>query len=311
MDRLLKWLMTQPPEAEGIASLEDWWARHRGLASAFHASIALAVAGGFVADRLGYAFASGYQAAGAHIFGAEPRPLALCATENGSAHPRDIQTTLRRDGDGWRLVGAKSFVTLGSFAERLVIVASVGVADDGRNRLRLVGVDARDGLVVTPLPEGPFVPEIPHASVTFDGVRVADDEIFEGDGYTRYLKPFRTVEDVHVHGALCGWLLSLSRRHWPHEVTEALLASIAAIHALADVDPASSAGHIALGGAMGRVRSILDEIDTLWASVDVATRERWERDRALLKVAGRARDQRLKSAWRDVAQTSTSQTSGA
>jgi hypothetical protein len=301
MEPLIDWLMTTSPEVAPIDSLEIWWQRHLAMSQRFGEPIDLAIAAGFAADRLGYAFSSGYQAAGTAMFGSDPRgprPAALCATERGSAHPRNIETTLTHEVDGWRLSGEKSFVTLGTFATRLLIVATEGKGDDGRNRLRVASIDVRDGVAIQPLPRAPFVPEIPHASVTLDAVRVADEEVFDGDGYTRFLKPFRTVEDVHVHGALLGWLIQVSRRNWPPQITEQLLACSITIRALAAVSPSSSAGHIGLAGAMGRVRALLEEIEPRWSEVDVELRSRWERDRALLKVAGKARAKRRETAWR-------------
>jgi hypothetical protein len=301
MEELISFVMETPPVRRPITSLEQWWKGHCALAERFASPIELAIAGGFVADRLGYAFGSGYQAAGAALLGlqaTETTPTAFCATEDGSAHPKDIATTLTRDGDRWLMSGRKSFVTFGSFATRLLVVATEGTDAEGRNRLRLANIDTRPGVALEELPTMPFVPEIPHATVMFDEVAVSDDEVLEGDGYSRYLKPFRTVEDVHVHGALLGWLTAISRRFWPKPITERLLASMSAIHALSRVSPTSLAGHIALDGAMTQVRETLDVIEPHWEEVDEELRTRWERDRKLLRVAGSARAKRLEAAWR-------------
>lgn len=301
MHALLDWLMHWSTEAEPTDSLEAWWENHVELAKTFPTAIELATAGGFIADRLGYAFASGYQAAGTAMFGADPsapRPCAFCATENGSAHPSAIETKLESTRDGYQLDGEKSFVTFGTFARRLFIVASEGRDGDGRNRLRVVEISVRKGVTVKPLPPGPFVPEIPHASVRLDAVVVKPVEVLDGDGYTRFLKPFRTVEDIHVHGALLGYLLRISRAAWPNEITEQLLACITTVVGLASVAPTAVAGHVALGGTMARVRELLERIEPLWSEVSDAERQRWERDRALLKVAGKARAKRLEAAWR-------------
>ena len=83
----------------------------------------------------------------------------------------------------------------------------------GRNALRMVRVPT-DAPGVTLAPSSaPFVPEIPHAEVTLDHVHVATDAVLPGDGYTEYVKPFRTVEDAHVHAALLGYLIGIARRH--------------------------------------------------------------------------------------------------
>ncbi len=292
----LRMLLSAPPVAQPIDSFDAWWARHRALAERFSLPFDVALAGGFSADRLGYAFASGYAAAGAALFGKSGRRGALCATEERGAHPRHIRCALRRTEDGWRLSGEKRFVTFGAHAELLYVVCSLG-EKGGHNELRVVAIAPREGVVMTPLADTPFVPEIPHAAVRFDDVRVADDEILEGDGYQRYLKPFRTVEDVHVHAALVGWLTQVGRRSsWPEAHLERLASIALSLRAIAQSDPSAPEIHVALAGAIAAAAALVEALD--WPAVDEPTRRRWERDRALLRVAGTARDKRLVAAWR-------------
>src|SRR5215475_13863930 len=188
-----------------------------------------AARGGAAADRLAYAFAAGYQAALRALVPDVMGIASLLATEEGGGHPSAIRTRL----DGARLVGRKRFATQGLEAETFLVVASVG-EEAGRNRLRLVSIPAaRAGIVRTALPPTPFCPEIGHAEVALD-VEVTPAEILPGDGYDDYLKPFRTIEDVHVHAALLGFLLHTAGRFgWPREASERLLAFLAAAPALA------------------------------------------------------------------------------
>lgn len=284
-----------------IDTIDRWWAVHRETAARYDAPIDAALAMGARADRLGWAFASGYQAAGASLFGAAAgeRPGALCATEEGGAHPRAIATTLRADEAGvLRLDGAKTFVTLGGFAERLYVLASEGEDDAGKKRLRIVAIDAsREGVRVEPLGTLPFVPEIPHASVRFERAVVDPDEVLPGPGWDRYVRPFRTVEDCHVHGALLGWLVGVARTaNAAPEIVESALALAASVRTIALADPTSRATHRALGGVIRASEALIAESEPMWANVDTSTRERWQRDRALLAVAGRARGQRLEAA---------------
>lgn len=294
---VLRMLLSAPPAAQPIDSFDGWWSRHRALAERFARPVDVALAGGFSADRLGYAFASGYAAAGHALFGKSGRRGALCATEAQGAHPRHIHCALRRDPDGWRLSGEKRFVTFGQHAELLYVVCSVG-HEDGHNDLRVVAIEPREGVVMTPLADTPFVPEIPHAAVHFKDVRVADHEIMEGDGYLRYLKPFRTVEDVHVHAALVGWLIQVGRGHsgWAPAILERLASIAMALREIARGDPSAPEIHVALGGTLAASASLVEGLD--WSRVDEETRSRWERDHVLLRVAGTARDKRLVAAWR-------------
>ncbi|WP_426732096.1 acyl-CoA dehydrogenase family protein [Myxococcus faecalis] len=300
MNTILKLLLTESPEPVALGSIEAWWRQHVALVSPYPEPADLALAGGFRADRLGYAFCSGYHAALWRLVPTLPpdKRVALCATEAMGGHPSHIQTRVRVDSSGSSLNGEKAFVTLGTHAEVLLIVASEGRDELGYNRLRVVRVDAqRKGIQVLALPELPFVPEVPHAELRLDNVEVFDGEVLAGDGYTRYLKPFRTVEDCHVHLALLGWLIQLGRRcGWPEDVREELLALAVMMRELATADPAAPTTHVALGGALALVKRTLTSIEPLWALVDAPTRERWERDRRLLGVAGKVRAKRLEAA---------------
>ncbi|MEZ4439174.1 MAG: hypothetical protein R3B72_08795 [Polyangiaceae bacterium] len=291
--------MTAPTEVAPIPSLDVWWSRHRDLARCFARPIEQALAAGFAADRLGYAFASGYQTALAQLLGERlALPTAFCVTEE-----RDIATRLVEAEGSYHLSGAKSFVTLGGFAERLLVVASSGHDDRGRNRLRVVALDHPEGLTLEPVADLPFVPEIGHATVRFDALPVAPSQLLPGDGYADYVKPFRTIEDLHIHAAILGWLLRLSRKAWPEPITERLLAAALSIDALATHDPTSPAAHVALAGALQHSAHLIDELDPLWASLDDETQSRWRRDRDLLRVASGARAKRRDSAWRALSDT--------
>ena len=297
MDELLRFLLTEPPTPEPLGSLEDWWTRHLRLSSRFETPVDAACAAGFSVDRLGYAFASGYHAALRSLLPglAREQRAALCITESGGGHPSALHTRLTRTEAGPLLLsGEKTFVTLGTAADVLLVAASEGVDEQGRNRLRLVRLDARRPEVeLTALPPTPFVPEVPHAVLRLREVPVSEEAVLPGDGYTRYIKPFRTVEDCHVHAAVLGWLLQVARRAgWPEATQEELLALVVTLRALALADPASPAVHLALAGALDATRRLVDGLPPHWERVEAPTRERWERDRPLLGIAGKARAKR-------------------
>ncbi|QRK08110.1 acyl-CoA dehydrogenase family protein [Archangium violaceum] len=301
MDELLRFLLTESPAPVSLGSIEDWWTQHLRLASRFSLPVDVAFAGGFAADRLGYAFASGYHSALRSLFPALPfeRRYALCVTEARGGHPSAMDTRLTGAGDGpLRLEGTKAFITLGTAADELLVVASEGQDVQGRNRLRLVRIDSRrPGVTLTELPPTPFVPEVPHAELRLHEVEVAPAEVLPGDGYERYVKPFRTVEDCHVFAAVLGWLIQVARRSgWPDEVREELLALAVTMRGLAQSEPASPAVHLALSGALDLFRARVDGLGTLWERVDAPTCERWERDRLLLNVAGKVRAKRRETA---------------
>lgn len=300
MDLLLSRILSGNVSAAPVPELGAWWARHRAAAAGLAVPVERAIAGGFAADRLGYAFASGYHEALQQLVPAlgESR-AALAATEVGGAHPRAIKTVLAPAGEGHVLSGEKAWVTLGTHAAELLIVASEGTGPDGRNRLALCRIPAdRPGVALRELPATPFAPEIPHAALQLHRVQVAAAERLPGDAYERYLKPFRTIEDLHVHAALLGWLVQLARRlGWPRSILEELVLLISAARLLCAAAPDEPTVHVALGGLIAGCRRLLGELAPLWAAADAPTRAFWERDRPLLDVAGKARAQRLEVAW--------------
>lgn len=268
----------------------------------FSSTVDQATAAGFKADRLGYAFAGGYRAALVRLIPGLTARACLCATEQGGAHPKFIRTTLTPDGGGaggWRLTGKKAWVTLGTEAEELLVIATTGTDAQGRNMLRLARVPAdRAGVSILAKEATPFAPEIPHAEAVFDSVALSTNEILAGDGYELYLKPFRTIEDTHVLAATLGYIFSVARRGaWPRAVIEQTIGVLLALREIGAADPSRSETHIALSGVFQLARRIFAETDPLWTSVTPEERERWERDKVLLEVAEKARALRIEAAW--------------
>ena len=207
---------------------------------------------------------------------------------------------LEPDGDGFRLTGHKRWATLSTLADVLLVVARTGADEAGRPVLRVARVPpAREGVALRPMPEAPFAPEIPHAEVGFDRVRVSEGELLPGDGYDAYLKPFRTIEDLHVHAAVIGLVIGMARRHgWPQSFLEDALAAAALVRALAREPPGEPAVHVALAGAIRSAAALVASITPLWREADGDERARWERDAGLLAVASNARAARALAAWR-------------
>ncbi|HEY2511161.1 MAG TPA: acyl-CoA dehydrogenase family protein [Polyangiaceae bacterium] len=309
MDRLLGYLTTASPGS--VASLEELANHVRVLATRFDRAFDRAVAGGFDSDRVAFAFGAGYEAALARLVpSADPSRLRVfCVTEEKGGHPKAIATRLTEGASGaWVLEGKKRWTTFGPLAHELLVVATVGADAQGRNRLRVARIDARrEGVEVRAMPPTPFAPELPHAEVSFRGVVVAEGELLEGDGYERYVKPFRTIEDVHVLGAIVGHVAGLARAWTGPEAQsffEDALGVLSALGALAPLDPLAAATHLALAGVLRTVRNLLDRVDETWTeggSDSEAARSAllaWNRDRALMNVAETARELRRVAAWR-------------
>jgi acyl-CoA dehydrogenase len=257
-----------------------------------------ALLGGALADRPAYAFVAGIRAALAALAPDTPKGavVSLCATEAHGAHPRSIETRL--DERTRALTGEKRWATMSPRADVLLVLAKTGEAA-GRSVLRLARIDARaPGVHIEPMPETPFAPEVPHATVTFSGA--VADAVLAGDGYEDYVKPFRTAEDVHVLAALLAYVVAEARgRAWPHAFVEDALAAICALRGVADLPRLDAATHVAVGGALRMTGAVLEAADAQFFAArpeDVAA-QRWARDKPLRSVAERARVQRLEAAW--------------
>lgn len=289
----------------------------------FTGQVERALWGGFHADRLGYAFVGGYSAALARLFdhaarmqGGTPsrpfpeKPLAarvcLCATEADGGHPRSIKTRLDKRGGALVVNGEKTFATLATVSDELLVVASRGIEADGRNRLRIVRVKPNAaGLTITPRDPLPFAPEIPHAVVKLVDVTVENEDVLPGDGYDHWLKPFRTIEDTHVLAATIGYLQGAARAYGFSRDVSAELVSLAL--ALIDVgarDPAAPLTHVVLAGLFGSARRLIGDLDGDWAKAEAEERARWQRDLPLLMVADSVRGLRTDAAWKAIASPS-------
>jgi hypothetical protein len=284
------------------STLDAVWASYlsvrAGGSAPFHAAVQVAAS----VDRLGLAFAAGYSAALQHLVPDAILPCALCVTEADGNHPRAIQTCLAtaEPGSGYTLDGVKTFVTFGNMAKTLIVAARAGGQSGGKPELVVVRIPAdREGVSLKELPPIAFVPEIPHARVAFHHVVVHAGERMNGDGYLDYVKPFRTVEDIHVFGTTAAYLLGLAQRtEGPPELIAELAAAIVTLDRLCEAPPLDPHVHVALHGLSEGLARLFDAtgLARVWEGAPPAERSRWERDRKLLQVAQTARDARFRKA---------------
>jgi hypothetical protein len=292
------------PQARTIEDVADWWTVWLSLSPTANEPAARAIAGGFAADRVGWAFASGYQAALRALVPDLPHDTlaAFCVTEAEGNRPRDIRTTIAPQADGMlRIDGTKRWTTLGPAGTVLLIVGAMAVASDAaRPALRVARVPvSTTGLVLKPMPPTRFVPEVPHAEVLMQDLRVSANALLPGDGYDSYVKPFRTIEDLHVTLAVLAYLLREARAGcWPATFTEQLVATLVLLSELAAEDAHAPTTHVALAGALHMAHRLYADAQPLWAEAgEDPAAMRWQRDAALFEVAGSARRQRAQRAW--------------
>jgi acyl-CoA dehydrogenase len=293
----------EPLPCEGVA---QWWPRYRDLAASCRDPFNCALACGFAADRIGWAFASGYQAALHALFPDAPDGCicALCVTEADGNSPKAIRSTLRRDGARWLLNGAKRWTTLGPDGALFYVAARDEAACGDRPAIRIAKIPSGcAGLTVQAMQQAAFVPEVPHARLHFENLVIHEADILEGDGYDRYVKPFRTAEDIHVNAAILAYVVREARRMaWPEHWLERTFPLLMVFQDLAKADPSAPQTHVVLAGALAIGAGLLAEADALWlkSPTDPAA-GRWKRDRALFEVAAQARAMRTERAWQRLA----------
>ena len=95
--------------------------------------------------------------------------------EPGRSDPASPATTGRRDGDGWRLDGAKELVPAAQIADTILIPAAL---DDGEVGVFLLDAHA-DGVRIAPVVT---TNGEPHADVFLDGAVVSNADRLSGDG---------------------------------------------------------------------------------------------------------------------------------
>ncbi|WP_434605306.1 acyl-CoA dehydrogenase [Pseudomonas sp. R1-7] len=251
----------------------------------------LAVVGARSMATPGLAFLVGYQAALRALWPSAPQSLgALCATEQRSLRPADMQTRLA----DLRLSGRKDFVTAGDAAEWLLVAARCEAPDEPP-RLSLAVVYAGEpGVTLEKLPALPFMPDISHGRVLLDGALC---ELLAGDGWDAYVKPFRTLEDLHVLSAMTAWLYGVGQEcDWPQALQLRLLALLAGCAETSRHNPSNTATHVLLGGLFAQFQGLDAELNDALANGPAPWREMWTRDKAVMDIAAGARAKRLAKA---------------
>jgi hypothetical protein len=307
-----------------IADLSQWrsqWERETRRFSFPGDSVAAAIQVGFHANSVAWAFLSGYQAAIRKMLSSTDIDLAISeraiigfsVSEKMGNHPRDISTRFRFASDEQLILdGAKSWVIAGDACDWMIVSGVNQSSDnDGSDAdassppakldIRLLTVAATDaGVSFVQNPPTKFIPEVVHGGAVFNQVELPSNRLLPGDGHQRYVKPFRTLEDIHIGAAVLAYLVRCGREFdWPRSVTENNLALIGSMQALSSLDPSQPATHLALTGILTQLQHSYDAVDTCWANsanaVEAATR--WNRDRALFDIAKKTRQTRADRAW--------------
>jgi hypothetical protein len=251
----------------------------------------LAVAGGRRMATPGLAFLVGYQAALRMLWPSAPLSLgALCATEQRSLRPADMQTRLK----DLRLSGRKDFVTAGDAADWLLVAARSEEPGEPPRLSLAVVYPGEPGVKVEKLPALPLMPDISHGRLHLDGALC---ELLAGDGWDAYVKPFRSLEDVYVLSAMTAWLYGVGQdSDWPQTLQLRLLALLAGCAEASRQAPNNPAGHVVLGGLFAQFEALAGEMDQALGNGPVEWAQMWQRDKGVMQLAAGARAKRLAKA---------------
>jgi hypothetical protein len=278
-----------------------WKTAYFELEGLFENSVDLSAAGGFMSACPAFMFASGYQSALRYLFG--PASLtgkiaSFAITETGGGSPSAINTIMELSPDGALITGEKSFLTMGLESDIYFTAASEGIADDGRKKIKLVRIEkGAEGARLEQF-ELPFVKEISHARLIMKGVRVTGDKIYVGDGYSSYIKPFRTIEDIHLFASVCGYLMRCTLLHkWPREIFEEAVVLHTALVQAGTASPSAPEIIITVSGVKQMLDSLIKKIEPLWEKTGGPEADLWKRDSALFAVAKNVREKRSSKAW--------------
>jgi hypothetical protein len=272
------------------ARLDEWYASlltRLGSPAPFE----LALLGGRLAATPGLAFLAGYQGALRVLWPSAPWTLgALCVTENKSTRPTDISTRL----NALTLSGRKDFVTAAGSADWLLVAAREETEGEAVRLALGVVYAGAPGLRIEALPALPLMPDIDHGRLHLQQVHC---ERLAGDGWDDYVKPFRSIEDVHVLCAVTAWLFGVGQdNHWPQSLQLRLLGLLAGCAEVARQCPRTPSAHLLLGGLFAEFASLDGELDAAFAAGPAPWAELWARDKGLLNIANSARRKRLEKA---------------
>ncbi len=304
-DRLINILLSPSVERSTFSTMADWFTDFNQQTRACSKAVDRAILGGRLSLNVSFAFTSGYQSAIEALFKAKKIQLSsFCVTEEKGNHPRALETRLFQESGKILLSGNKKFVSGAHDAECLYIVCrdereGSGLDDSGLPILKLVSVPANSvGVRIQTMPALGFVPEVSHGKVLLDRVAIDAEQICEGDGYLRYVKGFRSFEDLHVLAAITGYRLGEAiAGQWPKECVENHIALLLAQRSLSNMDLNKPSAHIGLAACRSQFQELISDTNRLLESSNPQAFCLWQRDKALLDIAKAAHQKRTQSAW--------------
>ena len=174
-----------------------------------------------------------------------------------------------------------------------------------RPNIKMLSIPANlSGIQIEPMPSLPFVPEISHGTATFEHADIQTEQILSGDGYTQYVKPFRTHEDIHVLAAVIGFRIGEAiNSNWPQSSIEAHLMLLSSLLSLDTNNLTDPTVHIIFALCRAQFRDLVQQTDNEFKKNNPKGFSDWERDKALLDIASKAHKVRTQRAWENISES--------
>jgi hypothetical protein len=298
-------------------SISEWHQHFLNITEKPPSTLEQAALGGRYCTNMSYAFSAGYQSAIQSLFKPNTRSLSsVCITEKEGNQPKNINSTLTKHKQSWQLNGSKSFITGANDAKQLYIaVADKPGSEKHPNestkkettertvsikpKIKMLSVPAdQAGVNIVQMPSFPFVPDVSHGIANFEHVNIQATQILAGDGYSQYIKPFRTHEDIHVLAAIIGFRIGEAiDSNWSKSSIEAHLMLLSSLLSLNPENFAEATTHILFSGCRTQFNALVQQTDDEFKQNNPEGFSSWKRDKALLDIASKAHKVRTLRAW--------------
>ncbi len=277
------------------SSTEDWFSEYTQFTKD-KSPIEKAIYGGFTCQQFSFTFLAGYQAALERMFPsiAPNRLKALCISEAKGNHPKSMETTLVDH----RVTGLKTYVTAGSDAEHLLVLCKTAQRLNDRPLLKMVHIPSNSEHLEISNFELAFMREIKHGKLALKGVNIEAGQILEGDGFSDYARPFRTLEDICVGAAYQSMLLRQSiDNQWKEEIRDQLLLNIYSLKSLLDLPPSSPETILLLAAVERSFEALLPELEShLTGQTITHLQTDWETNKRVIFMSRKLKELRLAKA---------------
>ena len=255
-----------------------------------------AILGGFTCQQFSFTFLAGYQAALEKMFPTiAPNELkALCISEEKGGHPKAMQTTLTDN----KINGLKTYITAGSDVVHLLVLCKTNEIVNGRSILKMVHIPSNAPNTTISNFELPFMKDIKHGKLALNNTSITDNQILNGDGYTQYTKPFRTLEDVCIGLAYQAMLLRQAIDYdWDEVVRDQLLLSIFTLKNLLQLPPSDKETHLLLTANEEGFKKLLPLIESnIEKHCPSAFKKDWVTNKRIITLGDKIKTIRLSKA---------------